>query len=124
MYNLEYDRVNELFAECAYPIGEKPKGPDIIVDSISGVQFIYRKKFQKHLPEIGKMIDDLPDEFFDLSGPFSLLATRRDDVDRRANGHGEVPDLGYGRWSGEVHTSALGMEIPTESTPLHPLRPL
>ena len=40
MYNLEYDRVNDLFAECAYPIGEKPKGPDIIVDSISGVQFI------------------------------------------------------------------------------------
>lgn len=54
MYNLEYDRVNDLFAECAYPIGEKPKGPDIIVDSISGVQFIYRKKFQKHLPEIGR----------------------------------------------------------------------
>lgn len=78
MYNLEYDRVNDLFAECAYPIGEKPNGPDIIVDSISGVQFIYRKKFQKHLPEVGKMIDDLPDEFFDLSGPFSLLATRRD----------------------------------------------
>ncbi len=54
------------------------EGSDIIVDSISGIQFIYRKKFQKHLPEIGKMIDDLPDEFFDLSGPFSLLATRRD----------------------------------------------
>ena len=51
-------------------------------------------------------------------------APRWHDVDRRADGHGEVPDLGYGRGACEVHASALGMEIPTESTPLHPLRPL
>lgn len=96
------------------------------MDSISGVQFIYRKKFQKHLPEVGKMIDDLPDEFFDLSGPFSLLATRRDGT--MWTGEPMVMEklliLAMAAGLAKFHTSALGMEIPTESTPLHPLRPL
>ncbi len=122
MYNLEYDRVNELFAECAYPLGEKPKGPDIIVDSISGIQFIYRKKFQKHLPEIGKMIDDPPPTSSSISpGLFSLLATRRDGTMWTGEPMVMEKFLILAMAAGLIHASPLGLEVSAEQTTLHPL---
>lgn len=78
MYNLEYDRVNDLVRRMCLPYRREAEGSGHHRGFHQRSLFIYRKKFQKHSPRSGRMIDDLPDEFFDLSGPFSLLATRRD----------------------------------------------